>query len=93
VALIEVREAGSGDLPGIAAVAVATGQGEEWSGADPAYMTHLLTFGRVVVGISGGAVIGFGATRQFGSGAETVSMLCDLFATRGRMAAAAAGRC
>jgi GNAT superfamily N-acetyltransferase len=79
VARIEVREADPGDLPEIAAVAVATGQGEEWSGADPAYMAHLLTHGRVVVGVSGGSVIGFGATRQLGSGAKAVSMLCDLF--------------
>lgn len=75
----EVREAGLGDLPAIAAVAVATGQDEEWGGADPAYMRHLLTHGHVLVGVSGGSVIGFGATRQLGSGAGAVSMLCDLF--------------
>lgn len=79
VARIEVREADLDDLPGIAAVAIATGQDEEWGGADPAYMTHLLTHGRVVAGISGGSVIGFGATRQLGSGASAISMLCDLF--------------
>jgi GNAT superfamily N-acetyltransferase len=76
---IEVRQAGLDDLPQIAAVALATGQGEEWGGADPAYVTHLLTCGRVVVGVSGGSVIGFGATRQLGAGARAVSMLCDLF--------------
>jgi GNAT superfamily N-acetyltransferase len=79
VARIEVREADPGDLPEIAAVALATGQGEEWGGADHAYMTHLLTYGRVVVGVSGGSVVGFGATRQLGSGPRAVSMLCDLF--------------
>jgi GNAT superfamily N-acetyltransferase len=76
---IDVRQAGPADLPQIAAVALATGQDEEWGGADPAYMTHLLAYGRVVVGVSGGSVIGFGATRQLGTGASAVSMLCDLF--------------
>lgn len=74
-----MRKAVLADLPQIAAVALATGQGEEWSGADPAYMTHLLAHGSVVVGIAGGSVIGFGATRQLGSGPGAVSMLCDLF--------------
>jgi GNAT superfamily N-acetyltransferase len=76
---IEVREAHPDDLPEIAAVAIATGQDEEWAGADPAYMTHLLTYGRVLVGVSGGSVIGFGATRRLGTEARPVSMLCDLF--------------
>lgn len=60
-------------------MALATGQSEEWGGADPAYMTHLLAHGSVVVGVMGGSVIGFGATRQLGSGPGVVSMLCDLF--------------
>src|SRR5215469_11963979 len=75
VAGIEVREAMPSDLAAIAAVALAAGQDEEWGGADPAYVAHLLAHGRVVVGISGGSVIGFGAVRQIG----VVSMLCDLF--------------
>jgi GNAT superfamily N-acetyltransferase len=79
VTRIEVRAAHPGDLPEIAAVALATGQDEEWGGADPAYMTHLLTYGRVLVGVSGGSVIGFGATRQLGTAVSPVSMLCDLF--------------
>jgi GNAT superfamily N-acetyltransferase len=79
VAEIEVREAVHADLPQIAAVALATGQDEEWGGADPAYMTHLLAHGRVVVGVAGGSVAGFGATRAVGSGPGAVSMLCDLF--------------
>jgi len=79
VAEIEVREAIHADLPQIAAVALATGQDEEWGGADPAYMTHLLAHGRVVVGVAGGSVAGFGATRLVGSGPGAVSMLCDLF--------------
>jgi len=79
VAGIEVREAVHADLSQIAAVALATGQDEEWGGADPAYMTHLLEHGSVVVGVTGGSVVGFGATRQIGSGPDAISMLCDLF--------------
>jgi hypothetical protein len=79
VAEIEVRGAVPADLPAIAAVALATGQDEEWGGADPAYMTHLLAHGSVVVAELAGSVVGFGATRRLGSGPEAVSMLCDLF--------------
>jgi len=79
VARIEVRAAHPDDLPGIAAVALATGQDEEWGGADPAYMTHLLAHGRVLVGVSDGSVVAFGATRQLGTSASPVTMLCDLF--------------
>jgi GNAT superfamily N-acetyltransferase len=79
VAGIEVRAAVPADLPQIAAVALATGQDEEWAGADPAYINHLLTHGTVLVGVLDGAVIGFGATRRLGSGPGAVSMLCDLF--------------
>jgi len=79
VAEIEVRAAVAADLPQIAAVALAAGQDEEWAGADAAYMTHLLAHGSVVVGVMGGSVVGFGATRQLGSGPGAVSMLCDLF--------------
>jgi len=79
VTRIEVRDAVPADLPQIAAVALATGQDEEWGGADPAYMTHLLAQGSVVVGVLDGSVAGFGATRQIGTGPSAVSMLCDLF--------------
>jgi GNAT superfamily N-acetyltransferase len=79
VAGIEVRAAVVADLPQIAAVALATGQDEEWAGADPAYMTHLLAHGSVVVAVTAGSVVGFGATRELGSGPSAVSMLCDLF--------------
>src|SRR5215472_725483 len=79
VAEIEVRAAVPADLPQVASVALATGQDGEWGGADPAYMTHLLAHGRVVVGVLDGSVAGFGATRQIGSGPGAVSMLCDLF--------------
>lgn len=76
---IEVRGAVAADLPQIAAVALATGQDEEWGGADPAYTRHLLAHGSVVVGVMSGTVVGFGATRKLGSGPGAVSMLCDLF--------------
>jgi GNAT superfamily N-acetyltransferase len=79
MAEIDVRQAGLDDLPEIAAVALAAGQDEEWGGADPAYMTHLIAHGRVVVGVSAGSVIGFGATCQLGTGASAIGMLCDLF--------------
>ena len=63
-----MREAVLADLPQIAAVARAAGQDEEWGGAGTAYITHLLAHGRVVVGTSGGSVVGFGATRAIGRG-------------------------
>ena len=78
-----MREAGSGDLPQIAAVALAAGQDEEWGGAGAAYVTHLLANGRVVVGVRGGRVVGFGATRPIGSGPGGVSILSDLFVDPG----------
>ena len=76
---IEVRAAAEADLPAIAAVATATGQVEEWSGSDPAYVTHLLAEGRVMVAERGGSVTGFGATRRIGTRPGAVTMLCDLF--------------
>jgi GNAT superfamily N-acetyltransferase len=76
---IETRDATTADLGAIAAVATATGQVEEWSGSDPAYVTHLLAEGRVVVAEDGGSVTGFGATRRIGDGPGAVTMLCDLF--------------
>jgi GNAT superfamily N-acetyltransferase len=74
-----IRPAASTDIDAIARVAVAADQVEEWSGADPAYTSHLLAHGRVVVAESGGSVTGFGATRQIGTGTRAVTMLCDLF--------------
>ena len=74
-----IRNANLADYPHIAAVAVATGQDEEWGGADPAYLDYLMDCGRVVVATSAGAVTGFGATRRIGDGPAAVSVLCDLF--------------
>ena len=76
---LHVRDAGTGDLDAIAAVARAAGEGEEWTGADPAYVRHLLAHGQVVVAEYGGTVVGFGATRRIGEGPAAVTMLCDLF--------------
>lgn len=74
-----IRDADDGDLDAIARVALATGQDEEWSGSDPAYIRHLLAHGRVIVAEHAGEVAGFGATRRIGSGQAAVTMLCDLF--------------
>ncbi len=76
---IRVRDAASGDVGAIAQVAVAAGQDEEWSGADPAYVGHLLAHGRLVVAEYRGAVAGFGATCRIGAGPAAITMLCDLF--------------
>lgn len=81
---LEVRPATEDDLAAIAAVAEATGQVEEWSGSDPAYVRHLLAHGRVMVAEhraagAQGTVTGFGATRRIGDGPAAVTMLCDLF--------------
>jgi GNAT superfamily N-acetyltransferase len=79
----EVREATAADLAAIAAVAAATGQVEEWSGSDPAYVGHLLAHGRVLVAEHRGTVTGFGATWRIGDGPAAVTMLCDLFVDPG----------
>ena len=76
---ITVRGAAPADFPGIAKVAVATGQDEEWAGSDPAYLAFLLEHGTLLVAERDGAVTGFGATRLIGEGPSAISMLCDLF--------------
>ncbi|WP_285706212.1 GNAT family N-acetyltransferase [Microtetraspora sp. NBRC 16547] len=80
---LDIRDATANDLDAIAEVAIATGQDEEWSGADPAYIGHLLAHGRVVVAERHGKVTGFGATRRIGDGPDAVTMLCDLFVDPG----------
>jgi GNAT superfamily N-acetyltransferase len=79
VANIRIRPADPADLGAIAAVSTATGQVEEWSGSDPAYVTHLLTEGRVLVAEGADGIAGFGATLRIGDGPGAVTMLCDLF--------------
>jgi len=83
VTKIEVRAATEADLAAIAAVATATGQVEEWSGTDPAYVRHLLAHGQVLVAGVAGTVTGFGATHRIGAGPAAVTMLCDLFVDPG----------
>jgi GNAT superfamily N-acetyltransferase len=79
VADIRIRDATGGDVDAIAAVAIATGQDEEWAGSDPAYVRHLLAHGTLVVAESRGTVAGFGATVRIGTGPAAITMLCDLF--------------
>jgi GNAT superfamily N-acetyltransferase len=76
---LTVRGATPSDLEAIARVAEAAGQRGEWTGADPAYVGHLLRHGRVVVASDEGRVIGFGATRGIAGQGGVTSMLCDLF--------------
>jgi GNAT superfamily N-acetyltransferase len=74
-----VRAAAEADLDAIAAVTIATNQHGDWTGANPAYVGHLMEHGRVVVAELDGKVAGFGATRPVGAGPGAISMLCDLF--------------
>jgi GNAT superfamily N-acetyltransferase len=70
-----IRAARTADLAAIAAIAIATGQRDDWSGRNPAYIEHLMRAGRVLVAADGGRVTGFGAVQDVG----TVRVLCDLF--------------
>jgi GNAT superfamily N-acetyltransferase len=74
---VVVRPAGEPDLLAIAKITTATGQRDEWAGANPAYVSHLLSHARVVVAELSGDVVGFGAVQEIGS--PPVSMLCDLY--------------
>jgi GNAT superfamily N-acetyltransferase len=76
---ITIRDAAAADTEAIGRIALATGQDEEWSGSDPAYVRYLLAHGRLVVAERRGAVAGFGATHQIGTGPVAITMLCDLF--------------
>ncbi len=76
---LSVRDAQDADLAGIAAVAAGTGQHEDWGGANPLYVRHLMRGGRVVVAVADDALVGFGAVQRIGTGGSEVSMLCDLF--------------
>jgi GNAT superfamily N-acetyltransferase len=74
--MIGTRAAGSEDFAAIAAVALACGQPETDSGADPAYLAHLSAHGHVEVATGGaGEIIGFGAAGRVGS----AHILTDLF--------------
>jgi GNAT superfamily N-acetyltransferase len=78
-----IRDATASDTEAIAGIALATGQDEEWSGSDPAYVRHLLAHGHLVVAEHRGAVAGFGATHRIGAGPAAITMLCDLFVDPG----------
>ena len=80
---IRIRDATAADTEAIARIAIATGQDEEWSGSDPAYVRHLLAHARLIVAEHRGTVAGFGATHQIGAGPAAVTMLCDLFVDPG----------
>jgi hypothetical protein len=73
---IDVRDAGEDDLtrpPQWRGQPGRTSSGR--TGADPAYVRHLLRHRRVAVAGRGGAISGFGATRQIGTGAAAVRVL------------------
>jgi GNAT superfamily N-acetyltransferase len=74
-----IRPATTADLRAITAIAVATGQDEDFENDYPAYLRHLIGDGVLLVCEAAGSVIGFGATLRIGSGAEAISMLTDLF--------------
>jgi ribosomal protein S18 acetylase RimI-like enzyme len=80
---VRVRPAAASDLAAIAHVTAATGQDDLWGGRNPVYVQHLMDVGRVVVAELDGAVAGFGATQQIGTGPQAISMLCDLFVDPG----------
>ena len=74
-----VRAAEAADLPAIIAIAMATGQDEDWDEVYPGYIRHLMTHGSLLVAERAGEVTGFGATRQIGTGPQAICMLSDLF--------------
>lgn len=74
-----VRATEAADLPAIIAIAMATGQDEDWDGIYPDYVRHLMTHGSLLVAERAGAVTGFGATVQIGTGPQAICMLTDLF--------------
>ncbi len=89
---ITVRGATPADFPGIAKVAVATGQDEEWAGSDPAYLAYLLEHGTLLVAERDGSVTGFGATRLIGEGRPRSACCATCSFIRARTGGAAAGR-
>ena len=71
--------AGDADLVAIAAIAMATGQDEDWDQVYPAYLTHLVRHGSLLVAERAGVVTGYGATIRIGTGEQEICMLTDLF--------------
>ena len=74
-----LRPAEPADLAAIIAIAIATGQDEDWDEVYPAYVGHLMSHGSLLVAERAGRITGFGATLGIGTGPERISMLTDLF--------------
>lgn len=79
MARFDLRAATETDLRPMAAIAMATGQDEDWDQVFPAYQRHLMARGSLLVAERGGGLAGYGATLPIGSGHEAISMLADLF--------------
>lgn len=82
---LTVRPADESDLADIAAIARSNGLSGEGSGADPAYVGHLLRNGRVVVASTSAGPVGFAAAIRVGG----TTMLADLFVDPRRQSAGA----
>ncbi|HEX9030614.1 MAG TPA: GNAT family N-acetyltransferase [Streptosporangiaceae bacterium] len=76
---VGVRPATESDLGVITAIAMATGQEEDWDVVFPAYVRHLIRHGSLLVAERAGAVTGYGATLRIGDGPDAICMLTDLF--------------
>jgi GNAT superfamily N-acetyltransferase len=74
-----VRPATESDLVDITAIAVATGQDEDWEIVFPAYVRHMIRRGSLLVAQRGDTVTGYGGTLRIGDGPDAVCMLTDLF--------------
>ncbi len=74
-----LRVAGEADLAAIAAIAIATGQDEDWEVAFPAYIRFLIANGTLLVADRAGAVLGYGGALRIEAGAAPACMLTDLF--------------
>src|SRR3569833_2781721 len=69
---MEVRSVLDGDLPAIAAIAVAN---DDEDGADPRYVSHLCEHGEFLVALSDGRTVGYCGLRRVGG----LTLLSDLF--------------
>src|SRR5262245_44092798 len=78
-AAVSIRPAAAGDISAIIAIAMATGQDEDWDEVYPNYVRHMMTHGSFLVAEQSGSVSGCGAILQIGTGADAISMLTDLF--------------
>jgi GNAT superfamily N-acetyltransferase len=76
---VSVRTAARDDLDVIAAIALATGQDEDWDAVFPGYLRHLMAHGTLLVAERDGTVTGYGGTLRIGAGRARTCMLTDLF--------------